>query len=328
MRKYVTRVAATAGAFAAAGVAATVFKNVSAQRRRAQRIEEVPFGSVHNGSHYFAAHDDVPLHVEIDEGPAPTIVFLHGWLCDLDSWHYQRLALRDRARMVFCDLRSHGRSGDSAAHNSSLDDLTEDLMTVLEGTCPEGPVILVGHSMGAMTIMRFAAQYPGVFAERVRGVVMLGATSGKLMRDNTALRSIAALMRVTTPLLDWGREFNSYSIIKRWALGPNATQTAADIANEMLLRVPSRVIADFYPNILGLDLAEGLEAISTVPTVVVGATRDVMTPFSHSRRLAEHIKGAQLMVVNDAGHMMMLEEPEQITEAIELVLEDVAANRG
>jgi len=325
MKRHVTRVAATAGAFAAAGVAATVFKNLSAQRRRAQRIEETPFGSVHGESRYVAARDDVPLHVEIDEGPSPAVVFLHGWLCDLDSWHYQRLALRGRARMVFCDLRSHGKSGDSAAHNSSLDDLADDLLTVLEATCPQGPVVLVGHSMGAMTIMRFAARHAEVFADQAAGVVLLGASSGELMRDNPALRSIAALMRITAPVLDWGREFNSYSIIKRWALGPNATRTAADIANEMLLRVPSRVIADFYPNILGLDLDEGLQAISAKPTVVVGATRDVLTPFSHSRLLAERIDGAELMVVNDAGHMMMFEEPEQITEAVELVLKDVEA---
>lgn len=322
MSKYVTRVAATAGAFAAAGAAATVFKNRSTQRRRLRRAEEIPFGSVHGESHFLAAHDDVPLHVEVDDGPPPTVVFLHGWLCDLDTWHYQRVALRGEARLVFCDLRSHGRSGRTGPTSSRLDDLADDLLTVVESLVPEGPIVLVGHSMGGMAIMRFAARHRAVFEERVTGVVLIGTSGGKLMRKSPALRYIALLMRATTPLLDWGRQFNSYSIIKRWALGPNATATAADLSNEMILRAPSHVIADFYPNFLDLDLGEGLGSISKVPTVVVGGTRDVLTPFSHSRWLADHIEGAELVIVNDVGHMMMFEEPEQVTEAIERVLKE------
>lgn len=325
MSKNATRIAATAGAFVAAGVAATVFKNASTQRRRERRIEEVPFGSVHGASHTLAAHDDVPLHVEVDDGPPPTIVFLHGWMCDLDAWHYQRLELRGRARLVFADLRSHGGSGRTSAASSSLDDLADDLLTLLHSTLvPEGRVVLVGHSMGAMAIMRFAARHRSVFDEQVAGVVLIGTSAGQLMRKNPALRYIARLMRATTPLLDWGRQFNSYSIIKRWGLGPHATETAVDIAHEMILRAPSRVIADFYPNFLDLDLGEGLGALSQVPTVVVGGTRDVLTPISHSRWIADHIDGAELVAVPHAGHMVMFEEPEQVTEAVERVLKEAA----
>ena len=324
MRKHVTRAAATAGAFAAAGVAATVFKNLSAQRRLERRGDEIPFGSVHGESHYLAAHDDVPLHAEVDAGPEPTIVFLHGWMCDLDTWHYQRLALRGRARMVFYDLRSHGRSGVTSSSNSSLDDLADDLLTVLDSLAADSRVILVGHSMGGMAIMRFAARHREAFEQQVAGVVLIGTSGGKLMRKSPALRYIAAMMRATTPVLDWGREFNSFSVIKRWALGPHASETAADISNEMILRAPSRVIVNFYPNFLDLDLGEGFEALARIPTVVVGGTKDVLTPFSHSRWLARHIDGAELVTIEDAGHMMMFEDPATVTEAIERVLKEAA----
>src|SRR5690606_6890550 len=75
-----------------AGAAATVLKNRQTQKRRLSRGEGVAFGSVHGDSFYVSAADDVPIHVEIDEGPAPTIVFVHGWMCNLDTWHFQRLA--------------------------------------------------------------------------------------------------------------------------------------------------------------------------------------------------------------------------------------------
>lgn len=321
------RIATAAGAVAAAGVAgvaATVLKNRQTERRRLTRGDDIAFGSVHGESYYVSAADDVPIHLEVDEGPAPTVVFVHGWLCDLDTWHYQRLALRGEVRMVLMDLRAHGRSGRSGSRNSSLDDLADDLMRVLDSHAPEGPLILVGHSMGGMTIMRLAALRPGLFGTRVKGVVLVASAAGRLMRDAPGLRGLAPVIRATRPLLDWGREFNSYSVIRRLAFGPHAEAAVVDMANEMIMRAPSRLVADFYRNVVDLDLSEGLAAISHCRTAVVCGTRDFMTPFSHNRWIADHIEGAELVPVTDAGHMVMLEEHEQVTEAIERVVKDVA----
>lgn len=321
------RIATTAGAFAAAGVAgaaATRIKNRQTERRRLMRGEEIPFGSVHGESFYVTAADDVPLHVEIDEGPAPTVVFVHGWMCDLDTWHFQRLALRDHARLVLMEQRSHGRSGRTGPRNSSLHDMADDLRRVLDAHAPEGPVVLVGHSMGGMSIMQLAQLAPELFGDRVTGVVLVSTSAGKLMRRSPGLRFAVPLIKAATPLLDWGREFNSYSVIRRWAFGPHAHPAAVDMADEMILRAPTSVILDFHDNFVELDLGAGLEAISRCRTSVVCGTQDVMTPFSHSRWLARHIEGAELVPVNDAGHMVMLEEHEQVTEAIERVLKDIA----
>lgn len=321
------RIATTAGAFAVAGVAgaaATVLKNRQSERRRLARGEEVEFGSVRGDSYYVSAADDVPIHVEIDDGPAPTIVFVHGWMCDLDTWHFQRLALRQHARLVLMEQRSHGRSGRSGPTNSSLADLADDLRRVIEAHAPDRPVVLVGHSMGGMAIMKLAAIAPDLFGERITGVVLMSTSAGKLMKRSPALRFVSGLIRGASPLLDWGREFNSYSVIRRWAFGPHADPAVVDMANEMILRAPTSVIVNFADNFVELDLGEGLGAISRCRTAVVCGTKDVMTPFSHSRWMASHIEGAELVPVNDAGHMVMLEEHEQVTEAIERVLKDIA----
>jgi len=327
MRSVAARVAATAGAFAAAGVAgaaATRLKNRQTERRRLTRGEEVPFGSVRGDSYYVSAADDVPIHVEIDEGPAPTIVFVHGWMCDLDTWHFQRLALRGHARLVFMEQRSHGRSGRTGPRNSSLHDMADDLRRVIDTHATEGPVVLVGHSMGGMTIMQLAQLAPELFGDRVTGVVLVSTSAGQLMRRSPALRFAVPLIKAATPLLDWGREFNSYSVIRRWAFGPHAQPAAVDMADEMILRAPTSVILNFHDNFVELDLGAGLGAISRCRTSIVCGTQDVMTPFSHSRWLARHIEGSELVPVNEAGHMVMLEEHEQVTEAIERVLKDIA----
>ncbi len=327
MTSVAARVAATAGAFAAAGVAgaaATMLKKRQTQKRRLTRGDDVPFGSVHGDSYYVSAADDVPIHVEIDEGPAPTIVFVHGWMCDLDTWHFQRLALRGHARLVFMEQRSHGRSGRSGPQNSSLADMADDLRRVLDAHAPEGPIVLVGHSMGGMTIMQLAHESPELFGERVRGVVLISTSSGDLMKRSPALRFAVPLIKAATPLLDWGREFNSYSVIRRWAFGPHADPSRVDMADEMILRAPTTVILNFHENFVELDLGDGLGAIASCRTAIVCGTKDVMTPFRHSRTLATLIPGAELVPIVDAGHMVMLEEHEQVTEAIERVLKDIA----
>ncbi|MBA4608067.1 alpha/beta hydrolase [Aeromicrobium sp. Marseille-Q0843] len=321
------RVAATAGAFAAAGVAgaaATILNKRKTEQRRLQRGEEIAFGTVRGDSYYVSAADDVPIHVEVDEGPAPTVVFVHGWMCDLDTWHFQRLALRDQARLVFMEQRSHGRSGRSGPRNSSLHDMADDLRRVLDAHAAEGPVVIVGHSMGGMAVMQVAQLDPELFDDRVKGVVLISTSAGQLMRRSPGLRFVVPLVKAASPLLDWGREFNSYSIIRRWAFGAHAQPAIVDMADEMILRAPTAVVLNFYDNFVELDLGAGLGAISRCRTSVVCGTKDVMTPFSHSRWLARHIAGAELVPVNDAGHMVMLEEHEQVTEAIERVLKDIA----
>lgn len=321
------RAATTAGAFVTAGAVATLLNGRQRTRRRRRRGEEVEFGSVHSPALTVLSTDGVTLNVEIDdaERKTPTIVFLHGWVENIDVWHYQRLALRGRVRMVFVDLRSHGRSGRSYADNSSLDDLADDVLAVLKQVVPRGPIILVGHSMGGMTIMKLAQLRPELFGGRVKGVVLLGTSSGRLMRSSPVLRRLIPLLRAGAPMLDWGRRFNSYSVIRRWALGPNALERHVDMANEMILRAPTHVLSDFHTNFIDLDLGSGLEAIGRARTTVIGGTADLLTPVKHARRLADEIPDAKLIVLQDVGHMLIFEDHQAVTAAIEDVLEDIDA---
>jgi pimeloyl-ACP methyl ester carboxylesterase len=320
-----TRIAATAGAFVATGLAATVLNGRAQSSRRRRRGEEVEFGSVHSSPLAVMSHDGVSINVEVDEAErkTPVVVFVHGWVCTLDTWHYQRLAMRGAVRMVFMDQRSHGASGRSGPESSSLHDLAGDLAEVLQKVAPRGPVILVGHSMGGMSIMQLAADDPDLFQRRVRGVVLISTSSGRLMRGSPALRRIVPLLRVASPVIEWGRSFNSFSVIKRWGLGPAAAERHVDMTNEMLLRAPLHVLTDFYPNFVSLDQTPGLKILSGAHTTVVCGTEDLLTPLGHSRRLVQAIDGARLVTVEGAGHMVLFEEHEQVTEAIEAVVEQV-----
>ena len=86
-------------------------------------------------------------------------------------WGYQLRDLSDRCRVLAVDLRGHGESRAGSA-GFGLDLLAEDLRTVLEALDLRDAIV-VGHSMGGMTLMQFCADHPDVLDERVAGVVFL-----------------------------------------------------------------------------------------------------------------------------------------------------------
>ena len=110
----------------------------------------------------------------------PTIVFVHGYALNLDCWHFQRAAYRGLVRAVYYDQRSHGRSGRSPDGHATIEQLGEDLRTVLDHVVPEGPIVLVGHSMGGMSIVALAEQHPELIGDRVVGVGLISTTAGGL----------------------------------------------------------------------------------------------------------------------------------------------------
>lgn len=323
-----TKLATTAGAFVAAGVAAKVLNDQKTKRRRLRRGEDVPFGSVHSTPRKVVSADGIRINVEVDEPDLeaphlPTIVFVHGIICTLDTWHYQRLALRGKVRMVFMDQRSHGGSDVATRETSTIENLAADLSAVIDA-CTDGPVVLAGHSMGGMTVMQLAADRRELFGPKVVGVVLISTSSRLPLVANPALRRLVPIARGIAPIVDWGRGFNSYSVVRHWGLGPHAQERHVDMTNEMILRAPTRVLTDFHPMFAALDVRHALETLSEVPTVVVGCTHDAVTPLSHSRHIAEGIAGSSLVILEDTGHMPMFEQHVRVTEIISELVEKVA----
>ncbi|NUR96643.1 MAG: alpha/beta fold hydrolase [Kribbellaceae bacterium] len=131
--------------------------------------------------------DGVRLNVEVT-GPADapvTVLLVHGWTCSTRSWHNQveelpQILGRDAVRVVTYDHRGHGRSDAAPAGSTRLDQLADDLVTVLDEVVGDGPVVYAGHSMGGMTLMAAADQYPELFGSRIRAAALVSTTSGHL----------------------------------------------------------------------------------------------------------------------------------------------------
>jgi pimeloyl-ACP methyl ester carboxylesterase len=335
--------AAAAGTLVAGGVAAALVSRRAVRRRRAQSTSRDPFGTLRSEPVEVLTTDGIRLHAEVDEpdgaAAGPTVVFVHGYALNLDCWHFQREHFRGSRRLVFYDQRSHGRSERSHRENATIDQLGHDLHSVIEQLVPEGPVVLVGHSMGGMTVMSLAEHRPELFGDRVVGVALVATTAGglkthrvinpyvpdRVMRQVTR-RGMALLARAPG-LVDGARRTGSdigFLVTSRMAFGGDVPTPYIEFVDEMLAQTPFEVIAEFFPNFDTLDKFAILHAFEQVPTLIIGGTDDLLTSIGHSRKMASRVRGARLVEVAGAGHMVILERSDQVNAALERLFADAS----
>jgi pimeloyl-ACP methyl ester carboxylesterase len=337
------RVTGIAGLAAGAAVAAGAGALVAAEKAAVGRLRlrpdpeaDEPLGQLHGRALTVLADDGTPLHVEIDgrDDAAVTVIFCHGYALSQDVWHYQRRDLAGVARLVFWDQRGHGRSGESATERASIGQLGVDLHAVIAAAAPgDGPVVLVGHSMGGMTIMALARQHPELFGAKVTGAVLIATAADGV--DPTVwvpvlLRPVAR--RAATPVMRGVSQGWRAGLVERArqsagdlaflgtryvAFGDQAVSPAVvDFLERVIRATPIGVVAEFYLALLRHDERAALGVLGRVPVIVVAGEQDVLVPVSQGSQLAAAIPGSELIRVPGAGHAVILERPQLINGLI------------
>jgi pimeloyl-ACP methyl ester carboxylesterase len=351
-----TRAGGLAVGAAAAGVGAVIAAEkiaVGRLRLRPDPAAGEPLGKLPGRPVTVLADDGVPLYAEVagsDDAPV-TIVFTHGYTLTLDCWHYQRQALADTARLVFWDQRGHGRSpqlwpDDAPAEGVTIEQTGADLAAVLAATCPgDGPVILVGHSMGGMTIMALAAQHPGLFGTRVIGTGLIATAAANVDPAAWLPPPLRPLARQAAPsvlrtaaqgrqaaLVERGRQAaGDIAFLSTRLIGfgdSTVSPTLVDFAERMIRSTRVEVIAEFYLALLAHDQVTALEAIGQAPAFVLTGDRDKVVASRLAGELAAGIPSADLILVPGAGHLVFMERPEVVNEAIEALLAQAAGAAG
>jgi pimeloyl-ACP methyl ester carboxylesterase len=340
---------AVIGLTAAVGVGAAVgIRKFAVGRVRLEPDPEAdePFGTLCGRPLTVPADDGLPLHVEID-GPedAPlTVVFCHGYALSRHTWHYLRRELSGTVRMVLWDQRSHGRSGRSKPTHATVDQTGADLWTVLQATVnADHPVVLVGHSMGGMTVMALAEQHPELFGGQIAGVALINTSAGNLKEMTLGLPLVLAkAMRPITPgvvrslgkrarLVEQGRQFGAdiaFMVTRRMAFADKSVSPAVvDFLEQMIRSTPIDVIAEFYPALMAHDKMGSLEVVGRVPTLVMTGGADRLTPPAHGAAIAAAIPGSELVQVPAAGHVLMLEHPDAVIDSLRGLLAQVRTHR-
>lgn len=259
--------------------------------------------------------DGTVLHALTAGGVGPPVVFVHGYTADVREWTFAWDALVKKGfRVIAFDQRGHGRST-LGAEGIGSEAMAADLAAVLDHFDVRDAV-LVGHSMGGFVTIRALLDFPEL-AQRLRGVVLFATWAGRVLDG-------APQNRLQIPLMELGvlqQLLRSHTVAvllgaAQCGSRPSPAMIAAFIESfrehldqhgplTPIVRAFSR--EDRYPR---------LGEIS-VPTVVMVGSADRTTPPSHSRRLADGIRGARLVTVPDAGHLLNWEAADDLVEVIE-----------
>jgi pimeloyl-ACP methyl ester carboxylesterase len=302
-------------AVAVAAAGAVAYGVWSGQKR--WLVDDDPCGpeglTLPEGDAFTVTTDDGATLDGLVAGPsgAPTVALPHCWGGIRDLWGaVARRLVASGHRVVLYDQRGHGGStmGRDAV---TVDRLGSDLRAVLEHLDVRD-VVLAGHSMGGMTIQAFAIAHPEAFAARVRAIVLVATSSNVMPRALAA--GIADRAVGDAMLRPWSKNAVGLAFTRR-ALGDKAHRSHIVATRDAFFGTAGATRAACLVGMSAMDLRAGLETITVPATVVVG-TQDRLTPPRMARVLAERIPQAELVVLQGAGHMLPLEEPDAVAEAI------------
>ncbi|MCB1031788.1 MAG: alpha/beta hydrolase [Acidimicrobiales bacterium] len=274
---------------------------------------EVPEDVIH---HSIPSSDGGNIHV-VERGEGRPLVLLHGVTLRYDVWAPQLNDLADRYRVIAVDLRGHGESF-AGEDGYGLGCLAQDLATTLEALDLRDAIV-VGHSMGGMTVMHFCGQHRDVLAERVAGLVFV-ATRAHQVLPPFADRRARLILAKGQSMLEAGRPLptatTSTRNIARLAFGENPSPRAVDAIAEMGDAMEPEAMLASAAGLMDHDSRAALRETNT-PSLVVAGTRDILTPVPSASHLAHILPNSEFVVLARAGHQIMQERPAELAELID-----------
>ncbi|MGI5236944.1 alpha/beta fold hydrolase [Dactylosporangium sp. CA-139066] len=277
--------------------------------------------------------------------PPVTVVLLHGWTLDNRLWRQQIADLPARlgapVQLLAFDLRGHGRSSATHGADATLEQLADDLAEVLEQLVPRGPIVLAGHSLGGMAIMEYAHRHAATFERRVVGIVLVATSAEGSSRTSYGLSPrLARVMRVLevqgAGLLARSGAWRPHRRLMpllapgvRWLVFGHRVDTSwVALTASMVGNAPLCAIGGFRPSVDLHHRVETLAAMRGLPVAVLVGSLDRLTPPACAETIARELPDAELVVCDDAGHMLPIERPDAVTGAIVSVIRRAARRRG
>lgn len=301
--------------------------------------------------------DGIHLNVETT-GPADapvTVLLVHGWTCSTRAWHHQvdglpRILGTNAVRVVTYDHRGHGQSDAAPPGSLRIEQLADDLVTVLDEVVGDGPVVYAGHSMGGMTLMELADKRPDVFGSRIKAAALISTSSGQAARgafgipvrfEPAAVRFAPRVASVVGTRVDRRAErladataarvarANVAALLQRPALrqvvfGKKVDPAEIAIFQQGLALLPGPSYSGFFEAILQHERAHALKVLDQIPVEVMHGTRDRLLPPRHANRIAAELPSARVWMYPGAGHMLPQERPRDVTHRLASLARKVA----
>lgn len=247
------------------------------------------------------------LHFQ-DRGTGATLLLIHGFPFSGKMWERQFNALSHRFRVLAPDLPGFGHSP-LADISYSVERYAEDCIAILDALDIQEPIALGGLSMGGYIALAFARLVP----ERLRALLLLStragsdSAEGKTNRDKT----IAAVKEQGAAAVTESM-FPKLLAPETYATKP---QAAAELQEIMRAASPEGIIAALEAMRDRPDSTSWLGRIG-VPTLIVHGKQDSVIPYREAETMAKAIPYSQLHLIDHAGHLPNLEQPDEFNRIL------------
>lgn len=289
-----------------------------------------PTAAIREGGQLIAGATGSSLYVE-QSGPltGPPIILVHGWAMDSTIWFYAKRDLGKTFRVISWDLPGMGKSKPARPSAIGLSEFAQDLRSVM-ALAGNRKVILVGHSIGGMTIQTLARDDPGFFNDRVVGTVLVNTTYTNPLKT-MILSGLAQAIR--WPLLEplmrlgillqplvWLSAWQSYlsgsaHIANRLGFGKFVTRSQLEHTTLLSTRNAPGNIHRGNLAMFRWDATHAMAGI-TSPLLVLGGTMDIVTKPDASEAIGMDHAQAKVMVIDGVNHMGFLERAPAYNAAI------------
>jgi pimeloyl-ACP methyl ester carboxylesterase len=249
--------------------------------------------------------DGVPIHYEDHGKGSLTLVFVHGWCCDLSYWSKQLGYFGKKYRVVALDLAGHGESG-LGRKDWTIEAFGEDVASVIKKLALK-EVVIIGHSMGGEVIVEAALQMP----ELVRGLVWVDAWRNlDDLWTKARADEFAASFRADFP--STARKF------VKSMFRPDSDRRVVDFVVEDMSSAP----ADVALSVLVRSITSGTRLVSILPKLkppLVEINADYKP--TNIRSLEKNgIK--KIVIMPGTSHFMFMETPDAFNRVLETIIHE------
>lgn len=270
-------------------------------------------------------------------GPAdaPVVVMLHGWGLDSTVWRYLRAKLGDRYRVLAPDLPGLGKSKGPTDGVYTLDRFADVLAATLQLTGGR-PAVVMGHSIGGMTIQTHARRFPEALGPQVAGIVLVNTTYTNPIRTTVAswllrllrwpliepLCRLQIWLHPLARLMQWMGYLNgsSHFVTRISSFGSEVTREQVEHATRLTSANSPAVQAKGMLAMVRWDASE-VAATLPVPVLVIGGEIDILTKLEANERIAKAAPQGRLAAIPNAGHGGLMDQAFRYAETIEPFLQ-------
>lgn len=245
---------------------------------------------------YYFAH-------QADDTTRPPLVLIHGAGGFHLSWPPQVRRLAGQ-RIYAVDLPGHGKS--EGMGRQSIEEYADDIAAFMDALRIQEAVV-AGHSMGSAIALTLALKVP----KQVIGLILIGS---------------GAKLRVAPAFLEGVSNPNTFvstvQMINGCSFSPKASPRLKELATQRMGQSHPSILYYDYMACDSFNVMDLLKKIK-VPTLILCGTEDKMAPLKYSEFLRDRIVDSQLEVVDGAGHMLMLEQPDVAAGLISRFMKDL-----